>query len=187
VVEFAGRFLEARSRSVGEVRRRLTTAGFRASLVEEAITRLIEVGFLDDEAFASAWVESRDRARPRGEHALRRELALKGIDRGVVDQVLAARRGEADADDGDSAATGDEVIDPDRAAAERLLERRRAALEREPDLRKRRQKAYALLARNGFAPDIASEVSRRIADEPGAGLGRARSRPGTGQGSERMP
>ena len=33
---------------------------------------------LDDEAFARAWVESRDRARPRGERALRAELRQKG-------------------------------------------------------------------------------------------------------------
>ena len=36
---------------------------------------------LDDETFARAWVESRDRARPRGERAIRDELRLKGIDR----------------------------------------------------------------------------------------------------------
>ena len=43
---------------------------------------------LDDETFARAWVESRDRARPRGERALQNELRLKGIDRAVVDLVL---------------------------------------------------------------------------------------------------
>jgi len=164
VVEYAAWLLESRSRTVADLRRRLTTAGFRTSLVEEAITRLAELGFLDDEAFASAWVESRDRARPRGEHALRRELALKGVDRGVIDGVLATRRGEAD-DPEDPPATPVEG-DPDRIAAGRLLERRRAALLREPDPRKRRAKAYALLARNGFAPDVASELSRRIDEEP---------------------
>ena len=33
---------------------------------------------LDDEAFARAWVESRDRARPRGERAIRQELGSEG-------------------------------------------------------------------------------------------------------------
>jgi len=162
VVEYAARLLESHSRTVADLRRRLVTAGFRAALIDDAITRLTELGFLDDEAFASAWVESRDRARPRGEHALRRELALKGIDRGVIDGVLATRRGEGDDPDDPFAAPVTE--DPDRAAAERLLERRRAALLREVDPRKRRAKAYALLARNGFAPDVASELSRRIDD-----------------------
>ena len=160
VVEYAAWLLESRSRSVAEVRRKLLAAGFRTALIDDAVARLEELGFLDDEVFASAWVESRDRARPRGEHALRRELALKGVDRGVIDGVLAARRGEVDEPDDPFVAPVEG--DPDRAAAERLLERRRAALLREPDPRKRRARAYALLARNGFAPDVASELSRRV-------------------------
>ena len=159
-MEYAAWLLESRSRSVAEVRRKLLAAGFRTALIDDAIARLEELGFLDDEVFASGWVESRDRARPRGEHALRRELALKGVDRGVIDGVLAARRGEVDEPDDPSVAPVEG--DPDRAAAERLLERRRAALLREPDPRKRRARAYALLARNGFAPDVASELSRRV-------------------------
>ncbi|HXU84810.1 MAG TPA: RecX family transcriptional regulator, partial [Verrucomicrobiae bacterium] len=66
VLEAAGRFLEARSRSTAEVRRRLGRAGYRPELVEGAIARMIELGLLDDEAIGRAWVESRDRARPRG-------------------------------------------------------------------------------------------------------------------------
>ncbi len=97
VLEAAARFLEARPRSVAEVRRRLTTAGYRADLVEGAVERLLELGILDDEAFARMWVESRDRARPRGERAIRQELGLKGVDRSTVDLVLAERR-EAAAD-----------------------------------------------------------------------------------------
>ena len=93
------RFLEARSRSIAEVRRRLTGAGYRADLVDSAITRLAELGVLDDEAFARGWVESRDRARPRGERALRDELRLKGIERSLVDEVLGDRR-ELRANDG---------------------------------------------------------------------------------------
>jgi regulatory protein len=76
VLEAAARFLEARSRSVHEVRRRLGGAGYQTELVEGAITRMTELGMLDDEAFARTWVESRDRARPRGERAIREELRL---------------------------------------------------------------------------------------------------------------
>ena len=92
MLEAAARFLEARSRSVAEVRRRLTSAGYRTELVDGAIARMTDLGMLDDETFARAWVESRDRARPRGERALQNELRLKGIDRAVVDLVLGARR-----------------------------------------------------------------------------------------------
>jgi regulatory protein len=169
----AARFLEARARSVGEVRRRLAQAGYRADLVDGAINRLVELGVLDDETFARAWVESRDRARPRGENALRRELALKGIARDTIDVVLTARRrgervgrlGEAMPD-----VTAQEGISsPDESAAWRLLERRGAALQREGDPRARRQKAYALLARNGFDPATCASVASGWISESTAG------------------
>ena len=35
---------------------------------------------------------------------------------------------------------------------------------READPRRRRQRAYALLARSGFSPDVCSAVSRRVLD-----------------------
>lgn len=151
VVDAAARFLEARPRSVAEVRRRLSTAGYRADLVEAAVNRLGDLGYLDDEAFARAWVESRDRAHPRGEQALRRELHLKGVERSVVDTVLAERAGAAG--------------EPDLAAAERLLARNRAALDRIAEPRRRRERAYALLARHGFDPSVASGLARRFVDD----------------------
>jgi regulatory protein len=157
VLEAAGRFLEARSRSVGEVRRRLGTAGYRPELVEGAITKLLEFGVLDDEAFARAWVESRDRARPRGERAIREELRLKGIDRGIADLVLAERREAAADPDADGLAPT-----PDRVAAERLIAKHRRALDRVADPRQRRQRAYALLARNGFDPETCREVAATL-------------------------
>ena len=63
VLEAALRFLEVRARSTAEVRRRLTSAGYRGDLVDGAVERLTELGVLDDEQFAQAWVESRDAER----------------------------------------------------------------------------------------------------------------------------
>jgi regulatory protein len=149
VLAAAVRFLESRQRSIREVRRRLGQAGYAAPLIDGAVERLEELGVLDDEAFARAWVESRDRARPRGERALRSELALKGVAREIVDRVLAAR-----------AQTHDEGAD--ETAAERLLARHARNLARVTDPRVRRQRAYALLARSGFDPDVASRVARAM-------------------------
>jgi regulatory protein len=166
VLDAAARFLEARSRSVSEVRRRLTGAGYRPDLVESAIERMTELGMLDDEAFARAWVESRDRARPRGERAIREELRLKGVERTVVDAVLTDRRdGRRDGEPG-----GDGTAEhPDRVAAVRLLARHSRALARVADPRQRRQRAYALLARNGFDPEICREVAAGVTAEHAAG------------------
>jgi len=167
VLEAAARFLEARSRSVSEVRRRLTGAGYRADLVEGAIERMTELGMLDDDVFARAWVESRDRARPRGERAIRDELRLKGIDRSTVDLVMEERREAAEERGVEDSA--DASVGPDRAAAERLLAKHRRALLRVADPRQRRQRAYALLARNGFDPETCREVAASVlADAAGA-------------------
>jgi SOS response regulatory protein OraA/RecX len=170
VLEAGLRFLEARSRSVAEVRRRLTRAGYREELVRAAIERLEELGVLDDEAFAAQWVESRDRAHPRGEHALMQELRQKGIAAPIVAATLRRRRDAATRWDatgtteGDSGPDGGPPPSADEAAAERLLARHARALARVTDLRARRQRAYALLARNGFDPSAAADAARRFVD-----------------------
>ena len=153
VLNAAARFLEARPRSVDELRRHLTGAGYRDELIEAAVARLLELGMLDDRAFGRAWVESRDRARPRGEHTLRRELSQKGLDRELIGEIIEERPagGEAEAE-----------ASPDELAAERLLRKRAAALTRISDPRQRRDRAYALLARNGFDPDVCREASNRF-------------------------
>ena len=170
VLEAAARFLEVRSRSVSEVRRRLGGAGYRIDLVEGAIARMTELGMLDDEVFARAWVESRDRARPRGERAIREELRLKGIDRETVDVVLGERRDRA-GEPGSAADDGEDVApaSADRTAAERLLAKNARALARVADPRKRRQRAYALLARHGFDPETCRDVAATLADAPDDG------------------
>jgi SOS response regulatory protein OraA/RecX len=193
-LDAAARFLETRPRSVGEVRRRLASAGYAEPLIEEALARLARLGYLDDEAFARAWVESRDRARPRGERALRSELLAKGVDRALVEAVLAERlaardEGRAGGDAEPLDAEGLDAVGFDAAdaetvetvAARRLLERHRRALLREPHPAKRRQKAYAILARNGFDPDVCRAVAAAFAasiiadeadgDDPGDGPG----------------
>jgi regulatory protein len=154
VLDAAARFLQARPRSTAEVRRRLREAGYRTDLVEEAIARLATLGYLDDESFARAWVESRDRARPRGERALRAELRRKG----VADDLVATIIEDRASPDACGLAGEDAGGGPDDVAAARLLERRGAAAAREADPRRRRARAYALLARNGFDPEVAGRA-----------------------------
>jgi regulatory protein len=159
VMAAAARLLASRPWSVTDMRRRLAVLGYPSGLVETVIGRLLELGYLDDQRYAAAWVAARDRARPRGSAALRRELTRKGIDPGVITGVLADRE-MAEHPDGEwpqGAGSGSADLD----AALRLLLRRGAALAREPDPRKRRQKAYALLARNGFDPETCAQAVSR--------------------------
>jgi regulatory protein len=165
VLAAAGRYLEARQRSMAEVRHHLARAGYPAALAEAAVDRLVELGILDDRAFARAWLESRDRAHPRGETTLRRELGLKGIERETIAEVLAERAvsvnwtGEQPAPD----ERGNESVELRAALA--LLTRKGAALRRIADPRRRRQRAYAMLARSGFDPGVCRAAAARL-DEP---------------------
>jgi regulatory protein len=167
VVLAAGlRFLEARSRSVEEVRRRLADAGYRPELITATIERLTAIGLLDDELFARGWIESRDRARPRGEAALRRELSQRGVSGAEIKSALAERQEQAE--EFARTAPGSEDDDtpsgsPDEAAARRLIAKRQRDFDRIPDPRKRRERAYALLARNGFDPEVCRTVAASVA------------------------
>ena len=136
--------------------------GYRAPLVEDASLRMTELGYLDDEAFARAWVASRDRARPRGEHALRRELQLKGVDRSLIDASSrsAARKLATDVPAGH-----------DGLSVRTIWPRSAPATEARPDPARERppqaqQRAYALLARSGFAPDVCATATKRVLDDP---------------------
>jgi len=169
VMAAAASFLAVRPRSTAETRRRLRHLGYPASLCDEVVERLVELGYLDDLAFAQAWVESRDRVRPRGSAALRRELLMKGVAREVIDEVLAERSA---ADHGTARAGGSTIsldrgsgtASADAVAARRLLDRRAASLRREQDPRRRRHKAYALLVRHGFSPDVCAEAAAAFVD-----------------------
>lgn len=148
VLEAAAAFLAVRPRSVSETRTRLRHLGYAESVIEIALGELLQLGYLDDEAFGRSWVESRDRAHPRGEAALRRELRLKGLTAETIAGLLTERVDARPEGDGR----------PDLEAARSLLERRGRALAREPNVARRRQRAYALLARNGFDPDTCREA-----------------------------
>ena len=152
VLEAAARFLEVRPR----VGRRGPAAADREPATGRTSSRARSTGWsssacLDDEAFARAWVESRDRARPRGERALRDELRLQGR-RPRRSSMLRPRRACARRP---TAAAGrrDRAV-PMTADRERLVARSaRAHRARCRIARQRRQRAYALLARNGFDPE----------------------------------
>jgi regulatory protein len=180
VMEAAAAFLAVRPRSVAETRRRLAHLGYPAALCDQVVERLLELGYLDDAVFARAWVESRDRARPRGSATLRRELRQKGVPDDTIREVLTTRASAVAASHGGAAAAASASTggpsagasastggpSAEREAARRLIERRSAALSREADPRRRRQKAFALLARYGFPPDICQELASSVATEP---------------------
>jgi regulatory protein len=87
-VRAGARALEARPRSVAELRERLQRKGYEPDIIELALARLVDIGLVNDDAFARYWIESRQNSRPRGQAALRDELRRKGLSTGVITTAL---------------------------------------------------------------------------------------------------
>jgi regulatory protein len=138
------RFLASRSRSCRETRCHLEGRGHPGEMVAVVLRRLERDGYLDDRAFARAWVEHRRRRSPRGRHALKFELARKGIPTSVIGEALAEV---------------DEAVDA-RAAATAKLRQWRGL-----DADRFRQKLMRFLTGRGFSFETARQTVRWAADE----------------------
>jgi regulatory protein len=141
--EAAVRYLAGRPHTVAEIHRHLRSKKFDAETIDRAIDRLRAQRYVDDEAFARWWVEQRERFKPRGQRALRTELAQKGVGRDVVDLILGERAPDADVEQ-----------------ARRALSRPLTRWADMPDAEKRR-KIHTYLAARGFDYDTIDEVTRR--------------------------
>ncbi len=93
----AKRYLGYRPRSEAELRKKLSQRGFDRDTQEAVVTRLKDQGLVDDMAFAQFWKENRESFNPRSRRLTRLELRRKGLDDGIIDQVVAT------IDDGDGA------------------------------------------------------------------------------------
>jgi regulatory protein len=80
-IEAALRLLAMSQRSEKELRERLKKRGFKKAALEAAVTRVREMGYLDDAAYAKFFVETRQASMPRSRRALTFELGRKGVDR----------------------------------------------------------------------------------------------------------
>jgi regulatory protein len=131
---------QARSRS--ELATKLAKKGVPDEVAERLLTRFEEVGLVDDDAFARAWVESRQSGKGLARRALAQELRRKGI----ADEVARAALEEVDPEDEEEAA--------------RLLVRRKlrtvARLDRATAIRR----LAGMLARKGYPSAVAFRVAR---------------------------
>ncbi|NDJ78393.1 MAG: RecX family transcriptional regulator [Chloroflexi bacterium] len=143
-VDRAINLLARRPYSTTEIRRNLIKHDIDNAVIDAALERLVNLGYVDDRAFAEFWVENRDRFRPRGPRALRYELRQKGVAPDIIDSVL------QDLDAGDAA----------YRVAQGKLSRWRGLTE--DDFRK---KMMAFLGRRGFDYDVIRDVVERVMAE----------------------
>ena len=117
---------------------------------ETVLDRLTDVGLIDDAAFASAWVSSRQAGRGLARRALSAELRAKGVE----PEVAAAAVEAVDDDD-------------EREAARRLVDRKVGAMRR-LDRATATRRLMGMLARKGYNGGLAAAVVREALDGAGA-------------------
>ena len=135
-----------RPRAAGELRSKLREKGYAPEAVDAAVARMQELDYLDDEAFAERWVESRQASRPRSERMLKRELAQKGVDKETIERAIE----EAGVDE-----LGDAL-----ALARKKYESLR---NEERDVRYRRLSGF--LGRRGYGYDVIRQVMETLEGE----------------------
>jgi regulatory protein len=93
-VDRAARFLAYRPRSIYEVRQNLEKKDTSPAVIEAALNRLTDMGYLDDTAFARYWVQNRNEFKPLSPKALRFELRKKGVLPAIISEVLDELEGD---------------------------------------------------------------------------------------------
>ncbi len=146
-MEYAILLLGRRACSTAELRKKMLAREYSVPEIARVLEECTRRGFLNDRAYAESLAES-VYLRGGGRNKAARKLQLKGIDREIIENTLAER--EADG-------VGSEL-----SSALAALERKKALFDREPDPRKRREKALRFLAGRGFSAATAYEALNRI-------------------------
>ena len=137
------RYVATRPRSYWEVQVYLKRKQQSDASIQKILNKLSDIGLLDDEAFARAWVENRRLLKPSSKRRLVMELRQKHLSEPVIQKVLNASQTE------------------DRAIIIELITKKR----RLSKYRKDNLKLMQYLSRQGFSyEDIKAVLSETIDD-----------------------
>lgn len=138
-VHLAYRALSSRDRTVREMRTWLERKRVAPEAIEHAVEELTAAGFLDDARFAERYAEDKRGIEQWGTERIQRDLLRRGVPSQLVEEVISARLREHELE-----------------AAVHLLRERMAP----PVDDRERDKAWRLLIRRGYEPDLAYDAVR---------------------------
>ncbi|HAA55305.1 MAG TPA: hypothetical protein DCE42_11150 [Myxococcales bacterium] len=139
-------YISYKPRTEHEVRKKLKGKEFAAWIINDVVARFIDLGYINDESYARAYVRSRLKNQGYGPQRIRMDLKKKGVAEDLVEQGLETYQHDDDALD-----------TAKRHASRRWMN----LLQKERDPRKRSKKLMDFLVRRGF--DF--ETTRNILDE----------------------
>jgi regulatory protein len=134
--------LTGQARSRQELSNKLAKKNVPPELATRLLDRFEEVGLVDDEAFAKAWIASRQPGKGLARRALAQELRRKGIDDEVARDAL------------------DEIDPADEEAAARALVRKKLRSLSRVDATTATRRLVGMLARKGYGSGVAFAVVR---------------------------
>jgi len=156
------RLLSAMPRTRHELERKLLERDVPAAAAATVLDRYEGMGFIDDAAFAKAWVESRVRSKGFASGRLKQELRRKGVDEAHVASALEQIDGDEERVRAEDLALhrlghrtlppGDRYGTPDAAERDKILRR-----------------LLGFLARKGYASGVAMAAARRAMERHDAG------------------
>ena len=119
-------------------------------VAEGILDRFTEVGLIDDQAFARAWVESRHHSRGLSRRALSTELRRRGVDADDVREAV-------------------ETLDLDQeaATARQIVDRKLRATRGQP-FETRMRRLVGALARKGYGAALSYRIVREALEAEGA-------------------
>lgn len=82
------RYAAMRRRSSWEIENYLKRKETPPTLADQILSKLSDLGFVDDLAFAEAWVANRHLLRPTSRRKLQQELRAKRVSTEIIDKVL---------------------------------------------------------------------------------------------------
>ena len=136
----AVRYLARFDRTAAQVERFLTSKGASAGQAKQVISRLSELRYLDDRAYAARWIEATLARRPMGRDRLKAELMARGLGETLAQDVIVEGLGRLD---------------------EETLARRAVSLKERDRMRFPRQRTVSLLRQRGFGEET---IERIISD-----------------------
>jgi regulatory protein len=139
--ERALKSISVRERTEGEVKAFLQRRGYDAEVIGDVVRSLREEGLVDDAGYARRFAEDRRLLDRWGNERIARDLERRGIERELVEQALAGHG-----------------RDEELEVAVELLDRR-FPLPFDGD--RERDKAWRMLVRRGYEPELAYSAVRR--------------------------
>jgi regulatory protein len=134
-------------RSHKEVRNKLFTYGLYPSEVEQALTRLITDGFLNEERFAKAFAGGKFRMKKWGKKKISRALEAHGVSPRCIQRGLK------------------EIDDPNYSKTLKSLLTKKIAALNEPNAFKKMHKAATFAIGKGYEPDLVWVLVKELMSE----------------------